>query len=191
MEVSGACRFGKHEAPALTQRKWRLLPYMPKRTDLKFILVIGSGPIVIGQACEFDYSGTQACRALKEEGYRVVLVNSNPATIMTDPDLVAATYLEPITAELTYGLLRICLYLQNVDSVMDINWGGGVSWAEINRQAEKEFSAFHFESANTDLYFELFRSFEAEARAMLEGGLVLPAYDYAVKLSHIFNIFHK
>ena len=72
---------------------------MPKRTDLKSILVIGSGPIVIGQACEFDYSGTQACRALKEEGYRVVLVNSNPATIMTDPDLVDATYIEPITAE--------------------------------------------------------------------------------------------
>ncbi|MCZ6729441.1 MAG: carbamoyl-phosphate synthase large subunit, partial [SAR324 cluster bacterium] len=72
---------------------------MPKRTDLKSILVIGSGPIVIGQACEFDYSGTQACRALKEEGYRVVLVNSNPATIMTDPDLADATYIEPITTE--------------------------------------------------------------------------------------------
>ena len=72
---------------------------MPQRTDLKTILVIGSGPIVIGQACEFDYSGTQACRALKEEGYRVVLVNSNPATIMTDPDLVDATYIEPITSE--------------------------------------------------------------------------------------------
>ncbi len=72
---------------------------MPKREDLHTILVIGSGPIVIGQACEFDYSGTQACRALKEEGYRVVLVNSNPATIMTDPDLVDATYVEPITPE--------------------------------------------------------------------------------------------
>ncbi len=72
---------------------------MPKRTDITSILIIGSGPIVIGQACEFDYSGTQACRALKEEGYRVVLVNSNPATIMTDPDLVDATYIEPITTE--------------------------------------------------------------------------------------------
>ena len=70
---------------------------MPKRTDLETILLIGSGPIVIGQACEFDYSGTQACKALKEEGYRVVLVNSNPATIMTDPGLVDATYIEPIT----------------------------------------------------------------------------------------------
>src|SRR5260221_13626011 len=72
---------------------------MPKRTDLKRILVIGSGPIVIGQACEFDYSGTQACKALKAEGLEVVLVNSNPATIMTDPEVADRTYVEPLTAE--------------------------------------------------------------------------------------------
>ncbi|NNK48780.1 MAG: carbamoyl phosphate synthase large subunit, partial [Gemmatimonadetes bacterium] len=72
---------------------------MPKRDDITSILLIGSGPIIIGQACEFDYSGTQACRALREEGYRVILVNSNPATIMTDPDVADATYIEPITAE--------------------------------------------------------------------------------------------
>ena len=71
---------------------------MPARTDLKSIMVIGSGPIVIGQACEFDYSGTQACKALKALGYRVVLINSNPATIMTDPDVADATYIEPLTA---------------------------------------------------------------------------------------------
>jgi carbamoyl-phosphate synthase large subunit len=71
---------------------------LPKRTDLKTILIIGSGPIVIGQACEFDYSGTQAVKALKEEGYRVVLINSNPATIMTDPEIADATYIEPITS---------------------------------------------------------------------------------------------
>ena len=70
---------------------------MPKRTDISSILVIGSGPIVIGQACEFDYSGTQACRVLREEGFRVILVNSNPATIMTDPEFADATYVEPIT----------------------------------------------------------------------------------------------
>ena len=69
---------------------------MPKRTDIKSVLIIGAGPIVIGQACEFDYSGTQACRALREEGYRVILINSNPATIMTDPDMADATYIEPI-----------------------------------------------------------------------------------------------
>ncbi|MDC4227060.1 MAG: hypothetical protein MPW15_23165 [Candidatus Manganitrophus sp.] len=70
---------------------------MPKRTDIQSILIIGAGPIVIGQACEFDYSGAQACKALREEGYRVILVNSNPATIMTDPDMADATYIEPIT----------------------------------------------------------------------------------------------
>ena len=73
---------------------------MPKRTDIKSILIIGAGPIVIGQACEFDYSGTQACKALKEEGYRVILINSNPATIMTDPDLAHRTYIEPINADI-------------------------------------------------------------------------------------------
>ena len=70
---------------------------MPKRTDISSIMIIGAGPIVIGQACEFDYSGAQACKALREEGYRVILVNSNPATIMTDPELADATYIEPIT----------------------------------------------------------------------------------------------
>ncbi|MEY4564863.1 MAG: carbamoyl phosphate synthase large subunit, partial [Pseudomonadota bacterium] len=70
---------------------------MPKRADLKSILIIGAGPIIIGQACEFDYSGAQACKALREEGYRVILVNSNPATIMTDPDMADVTYIEPIT----------------------------------------------------------------------------------------------
>src|SRR5881227_426284 len=69
---------------------------MPRRTDISSVLVIGSGPIVIGQACEFDYSGTQACRVLREEGLRVSLVNSNPATIMTDPEFADATYVEPI-----------------------------------------------------------------------------------------------
>ncbi len=72
---------------------------MPKRTDIDSILIIGAGPIIIGQACEFDYSGTQAVKTLKDEGYRVVLVNSNPATIMTDPGLADATYIEPITPE--------------------------------------------------------------------------------------------
>jgi len=72
---------------------------MPKRTDIQSIMIIGAGPIVIGQACEFDYSGAQACKALREEGYRVILVNSNPATIMTDPGMADATYIEPITPE--------------------------------------------------------------------------------------------
>ncbi len=80
---------------------------MPKRTDIKSILIIGSGPIVIGQACEFDYSGAQACRALREEGYRVILVNSNPATIMTDPEMADATYIEPITWQMVEKIIEI------------------------------------------------------------------------------------
>ena len=79
---------------------------MPKRTDIKSILIIGAGPIIIGQACEFDYSGTQACKTLKAEGYRIILVNSNPATIMTDPDLADATYVEPITPEIVTKIIE-------------------------------------------------------------------------------------
>src|SRR5512132_3272591 len=79
---------------------------MPKRSDIRTILIIGSGPIVIGQACEFDYSGTQACKALREEGYKVVLVNSNPATIMTDPEFADRTYIEPITPEVVAKIIE-------------------------------------------------------------------------------------
>jgi carbamoyl-phosphate synthase large subunit len=79
---------------------------MPKRTDIRSIMIIGAGPIVIGQACEFDYSGAQACKALREEGYRVILVNSNPATIMTDPELADATYIEPITPEVVAKIIE-------------------------------------------------------------------------------------
>ncbi len=80
---------------------------MPKRTDLKKIMIIGSGPIVIGQACEFDYSGTQACKALRSEGYEVVLVNSNPATIMTDPEIADRTYVEPLTKEYLEQIIAV------------------------------------------------------------------------------------
>ena len=79
---------------------------MPKRKDLKKILVVGAGPIIIGQACEFDYSGTQACKALRDEGYNVVLINSNPATIMTDPNVADKTYIEPITLEVLEKILK-------------------------------------------------------------------------------------
>src|SRR5881396_1693715 len=78
---------------------------MPKRTDLKRVLIIGSGPIVIGQACEFDYSGSQACKALRSEGLEVILVNSNPATIMTDPELADRTYIEPLTVEVLDAII--------------------------------------------------------------------------------------
>ena len=93
----------KHD-PAILLRSGKRR--MPKRTDIKSIMIIGAGPIVIGQACEFDYSGAQACKALKEEGYQVILVNSNPATIMTDPELADATYIEPITAEVVAKIIE-------------------------------------------------------------------------------------
>src|ERR1043166_2896544 len=79
---------------------------MPRRTDIRKILIIGSGPIVIGQACEFDYSGTQACKALRAEGFEVVLVNSNPATIMTDPETATRTYVEPLNVETVAAIIR-------------------------------------------------------------------------------------
>ena len=85
---------------------------MPKRTDIQTILIIGSGPIVIGQGCEFDYSGTQACKALRQEGFQVVLINSNPATIMTDPQMADRTYVEPITAD-------------TVTKIIEKEYGGG------------------------------------------------------------------
>src|SRR6201995_2735835 len=79
---------------------------MPKRTDIKSICIIGAGPIVIGQACEFDYSGVQACKALRQEGYRIILVNSNPATIMTDPDVADVTYIEPVNPAMVAKILE-------------------------------------------------------------------------------------
>ena len=87
---------------------------MPKRNDINTILLIGSGPIVIGQACEFDYSGTQAAKTLKELGYRVVLINSNPATIMTDPEFADRTYVEPITPEVIDRIIK----KENVDAIL-------------------------------------------------------------------------
>jgi len=89
---------------------------MPKRTDIHTILIIGAGPIVIGQGVEFDYSGVQACRALKEEGYRIVLINSNPATIMTDPEFADATYIEPILPE---TIEKILIYEKSKGTPID------------------------------------------------------------------------
>ncbi|MGM0689779.1 MAG: carbamoyl-phosphate synthase large subunit, partial [Bacillota bacterium] len=103
---------------------------MPKRTDLKKILIIGSGPIIIGQACEFDYSGTQACKALRKLGYQIVLVNSNPATIMTDPGIADATYIEPLNLK---SLARI-IDKERPDAVLP-NLGGQTA---LNLCAELE-----------------------------------------------------
>ncbi len=105
---------------------------MPKRKDIKKILVVGAGPIIIGQACEFDYSGTQACKALKDEGYKVVLVNSNPATIMTDPDIADKTYIEPITLEILEKILK----KEKPDAILPTM--GGQTALNLAMEAEKK-----------------------------------------------------
>jgi len=105
---------------------------MPKREDIKKILIIGAGPIVIGQACEFDYSGAQACKSLKEEGYEVVLVNSNPATIMTDPDLSDKTYIEPITKEFVTQIIE----LEKPDALLPTM--GGQTALNVSMELAKE-----------------------------------------------------
>ncbi len=105
---------------------------MPKRKDLKKILVVGAGPIIIGQACEFDYSGTQACKALKDEGYKVVLINSNPATIMTDPDIADKTYIEPITLEILEKIIR----KEKPDAILPTM--GGQTALNLAMEAEKK-----------------------------------------------------
>ena len=105
---------------------------MPKRKDLKKILVVGAGPIIIGQACEFDYSGTQACKALRDEGYKVVLINSNPATIMTDPDVADRTYIEPITLEVLEKILK----KEKPDAILPTM--GGQTALNLAMEAEKK-----------------------------------------------------
>ncbi|MBM4116475.1 glycine--tRNA ligase subunit alpha [bacterium] len=96
--------------------------------------------------------------------------------------------LKPITAELTYGLMRIAMYLQGVDHVLNLDWGGGLTWGQVNASFERDFSAFNFEQADVPLHFELFARFEAEAQRLLEAGLVAPGYDYVIKCSHVFNV---
>ena len=121
---------------------------MPKRTDIDSILIIGAGPIIIGQACEFDYSGTQAIRALKEEGYRVILVNSNPATIMTDPDLADATYIEPLTKE----YLELVISKEKPDAILPTVGGQtGLNLAlELDRSGFLEKNKVSLIGANSD-----------------------------------------
>lgn len=96
--------------------------------------------------------------------------------------------LDPISAEITYGLERICMYIQGVDDIMEIEWGNGIRWGELNRQGEREFSEFHFEAADVSVCFGIFEKYQQEAARMLGRGLILPGYDYILKCSHIFNI---
>ena len=105
---------------------------MPKRSNIKSVLIIGAGPIIIGQACEFDYSGAQACKALMEEGIKVILINSNPATIMTDPEVADKTYIEPITKE----ILEKILIKEKPDAILPTM--GGQTALNLSIEAEKK-----------------------------------------------------
>ncbi|MGA1843610.1 MAG: carbamoyl phosphate synthase large subunit, partial [bacterium] len=159
---------------------------MPRRNDIRKILIIGSGPIIIGQACEFDYSGTQACKALREEGLEVVLVNSNPATIMTDPDMADRTYIEPITPQAVTliiqeerpdSLLPTLGGQTGLNTAMDLHRSGvleeygvrmiGASPQAIERAEDRE----EFKAAMSRIGLELPRS--GIARSMEEGRALL------------------
>ena len=150
---------------------------MPKRKDLKKILVVGAGPIIIGQACEFDYSGTQACKALKDEGYKVILVNSNPATIMTDPDIADKTYIEPITLE----VLEKIIIKEKPDAILPTVGGQTALNVAMKLDEEGILKKYNVEliGANRKA-IETAESREMFKDAMQEIGLDLP-YGYTVK----------
>src|SRR3954462_12894481 len=149
---------------------------MPKRKDLKSILIIGSGPIVIGQACEFDYSGTQACRVLRDEGYRVILVNSNPATIMTDPDFADRTYVEPLDVDVLAAIVereRPDAVLPTLGGQTALNLAMQLSEKGILGRYGVELIGASAEAIQTAENRERFKE------AMTEIGLAVPASGFA------------
>ena len=153
---------------------------MPKRTDIQTILIIGAGPIVIGQACEFDYSGTQAVKALKEEGYRVVLVNSNPATIMTDPELADATYIEPITP----GIVEKIIAKERPDALLPTMGGQTALNCALNLQASGVLKRYGVEMIGADAHaIETAEDRDKFKRAMTEIGLESPRSHIAHNLA--------
>ena len=161
---------------------------MPKRTDLRSILIIGSGPIVIGQACEFDYSGTQACRVLREEGYRVILVNSNPATIMTDPDFADATYVEPLTPEVLEAVIERELpdaVLPTLGGQTALNLAMALDERGILARYGVELIGAQAEAIRTAENRERFKS------AMTEIGLAVPDSGFAYVLDEALVVGEK
>src|SRR5437764_3747805 len=153
---------------------------MPKRTDLHKILLIGSGPIIIGLACEFDYSGTQACKALREEGYSVVLVNSNPATIMTDPETADRTYIEPITWEVVAKIIE----RERPDALLPTLGGQtGLNTAmDLHKHGVLERFGVEMIGARADV-IEKAEDREKFKAAMVKIGLAVPRSGVAHKLS--------
>ncbi len=161
---------------------------MPRRNDINKILIIGAGPIIIGQACEFDYSGAQACKALREEGYEVVLVNSNPATIMTDPDMADRTYIEPVTVEVVSKIIekeRPDALLPTIGGQTGLNTAVEVAKTGILEKYDVEMIGASVESINKAEDRELFRN------AMQKIGLRIPKSGIATKMSQVNEIADK
>ncbi len=158
---------------------------MPKRTDIKSILLIGSGPIVIGQACEFDYSGTQACKALKEEGFRVILVNSNPATIMTDPDFADRTYIEPITVEIVEKIIQ----KERPDALLPTLGGQTALNISIDLAEEGILERYGVEMIGAKLdSIKMAEDRDLFKEAMERAGLALPRSGYARSMREALKI---
>ena len=161
---------------------------MPRRNDINKILIIGAGPIVIGQACEFDYSGAQACKALREEGYEIVLINSNPATIMTDPEMADRTYIEPVTAEIVSKIIekeRPDALLPTIGGQTGLNTAVEVAKTGILEKYNVEMIGASIASINKAEDRELFRS------AMKKIGLRIPKSGIATKMSDVKEIAEK
>ncbi len=161
---------------------------MAKRTDINKILIIGSGPIIIGQACEFDYSGTQAVKALKKEGYHVVLINSNPATIMTDPELADATYVEPLTAQVLEAIIekeRPDALLPTLGGQTALNLAVEVSKNGILKKFNVEMIGAKLEAIERAEDRRLFK------KTMEKAGLDLPRSGFAKNLTEAEQIAEK
>ena len=161
---------------------------MPKRTDLKKILIIGSGPIIIGQACEFDYSGSQACKSLKEEGYEVVLINSNPATIMTDPELADQTYIEPITADVVEKIIA----KEKPDAVLPTVGGQTALNVTLDLQDNNVFEKYNVEliGANIDSIKKA-EDRDLFKHAMKDIGLEVPASGLASNMEEAMEVLEE
>src|SRR5712692_6981402 len=158
---------------------------MPRRDDLHSILIIGSGPIVIGQACEFDYSGTQACRVLREEGYRVILVNSNPATIMTDPDFADRTYIEPLDPDVLAAVIereRPDALLPTLGGQTALNLAMALDDRGVLKQFDVELIGAKAEAMRTAENRDRFKA------AMTEIGLAVPESGFAYTLDEAMEI---
>src|SRR3989339_1718737 len=150
---------------------------MPKRTDIKKILIIGSGPIIIGQGCEFDYSGTQACKALREEGYKVVLINSNPATIMTDPEFADRTYIEPIKPEIIAEIIK----KEKVDAILPTMGGQTALNAAMKMHELGMLEGIEFLGANPSA-IKKGEDRQAFKECMVKIGMDLPISRYAYNM---------